>query len=115
MSYKDPIKQKEAKHRFYLRYKEKQLARNKEKVLEAKALVTKLKDFPCMDCGQKFMECAMDFDHRPDEKKIRAVSVMVLRGFPLERIIAEIAKCDLVCANCHRIRTWNRKQAVLAK
>ena len=36
------------------------------------------------------------------------VSAMVTRGVAMEMILEEIAKCDLVCANCHRMRTWTR-------
>lgn len=65
---------------------------------------------PCMDCGGSFIAFAMDFDHVRGEK-IADISYMVVRRRPLAVIKEEIAKCELVCATCHRIRTWNRKQA----
>lgn len=46
----------------------------------------------------------MDFDHRPGTIKVADVSVLA-RSSTKERTLDEIAKCDLVCANCHRIRT----------
>lgn len=58
-----------------------------------------------MDCGGVFPVCAMDLDHRPGEDKAITPSAMVARGWSDERVQAEIAKCDVVCANCHRIRT----------
>jgi hypothetical protein len=61
---------------------------------------------PCHDCGGKFPPCVMDFDHVRGVKH-RSVSLMRLNAFAA--ILAEIAKCDLVCANCHRIRTYDRK------
>lgn len=64
-----------------------------------------LKNNPCMDCGGTFPPCAMDFDHREAESKEQGICQMVRGGWSRERILAEIAKCDLVCANCHRIRT----------
>jgi hypothetical protein len=64
------------------------------------------KGAPCMDCGRSFPPECMDYDHRPGVSKVANVSLL-LRG-SLERFRAEIAKCDLVCANCHRIRTKKR-------
>lgn len=75
------------------------------------AFVRSLKDKPCMDCGVKYPHYVMDFDHREGETKIRSVAMMVRRS-GLEALKAEIAKCDLVCSNCHRERTWQRLHRV---
>lgn len=61
-----------------------------------------------MDCGQCFPAVCMDFDHRPGEIKIASVARVIQAG-KLEDLYAEIAKCDLVCANCHRLRTKRRR------
>ena len=66
---------------------------------------------PCMDCGNNFPACCMDFDHRPEENKVACVGRLVFSG-SLADVEAEIAKCDLVCANCHRIRTRDRKSRI---
>jgi hypothetical protein len=70
-----------------------------------------IKDFkmnnPCMDCGKFYHYYAMDFDHVRGQK-VRDISDMW--GAPIEKIKEEIAKCDLVCATCHRLRTWKRKE-----
>ncbi len=63
----------------------------------------KLKDIPCMDCGNRYPSVCMDFDHRPGESKRGLVSKMIFR-----KMFTEIMKCDVVCANCHRIRTAER-------
>lgn len=60
----------------------------------------------CADCGGSFPPECMDFDHLGD--KVDGVATMVSRTKPWEEIEAEIAKCELVCANCHRIRTKRR-------
>jgi hypothetical protein len=65
-----------------------------------------LKDGPCVDCGGNFVRCAMDFDHNLGSK-FKNVSAML--SYSQERIMAEIQKCDLVCANCHRVRTASRR------
>jgi hypothetical protein len=53
----------------------------------------------------------MDFDHRPDEEKLFDVGTGLL--YSKEKVLAEIAKCDLICACCHRIRTDVRKRKQL--
>ncbi len=71
--------------------------------LKRKALIEELRNVPCMDCGGTFPNVCMDFDHRdPSEKKF---SIAHYHAHGMEAIKAELAKCDVVCANCHRIRT----------
>lgn len=72
-----------------------------------RAEIDRLKDAPCMDCQQRFPPCAMDFDHRDPTIKRCAISALIGAG-TWEEFDAEIAKCDLVCACCHRIRTQKR-------
>lgn len=69
--------------------------------------VSELKNQPCLDCGGSFPPECMDFDHRPGEVKVSAVSALYTCS--MSHIEAEIAKCDLVCANCHRTRTKKRR------
>ncbi len=65
-------------------------------------IIEEAKAVPCMDCGLSFPHYVIDFDHRdPSEKKL---NVGRTRGLVSTK--EEIAKCDVVCANCHRIRTW---------
>ena len=65
-----------------------------------------LKNKPCADCGLVFLPCAMDFDHRIGEEKLFQFNAFQ----SWERTLKELSKCDLVCSNCHRIRTWKRQQ-----
>lgn len=74
---------------------------------EREAWINNFKSGPCLDCGGRFPPCAMDFDHVRGTK-IDNVSWMRVRGRSKASILAEIAKCELVCANCHRIRTHSR-------
>ena len=64
---------------------------------------------PCAHCGGLFPACVMDYDHLPGEDKVSGVSVLVKSAAPIEMIDAEIAKCQLLCANCHRIQTHLRR------
>lgn len=60
-----------------------------------------------MDCGESYPYYVMDFDHREGEHKVQIVSILANRG-TLKQVREEIAKCDVVCSNCHRIRTFKR-------
>ena len=60
---------------------------------------------PCTDCGNFFPYYVMDLDHLSD--KISIVSAMFGK-YSTKKILEEIEKCELVCANCHRIRTHMR-------
>ena len=71
-------------------------------------VLDQLRSVPCADCGGVFAQCAMDFDHRDAEKKTMRVTAMVGRA-GIGRILAEAEKCDIVCANCHRLRTFERR------
>lgn len=76
-------------------------------VLESVTRIEELKSTtPCMDCEGIFPPECMDFDHLRD--KVKGVSALAYAGRPWEEIQAEIDKCELVCANCHRIRTRRR-------
>lgn len=60
---------------------------------------------PCTDCGVSYPYYVMDFDHLGDKK----FSIAHRGNKGINRLNTEIAKCELVCANCHRVRTWKRK------
>lgn len=63
---------------------------------------------PCKDCGEVFPEFVMHWDHLPGHDKVAAVSRLA-REKSRELVLAELAKCELVCANCHAIRTSERR------
>jgi len=68
-------------------------------------IIKKHKNYPCQDCGGKFPVECMDFDHVRGKKKR---NVAQMKYAALTTLLDEIAKCDVVCANCHRIRTMAR-------
>jgi hypothetical protein len=78
-----------------------------ERYQDRRALLDALKDFPCADCGNRFPPVCMDFDHRPGEVKLFNIG-RNMHSRKWAETLAEIDKCDLVCANCHRIRTHSR-------
>lgn len=74
---------------------------------ETKSFIDAAKDVPCADCGGRFHPCAMDFDHVRGEKSFN-ISQSLSKRMSMEVVLQEMAKCDVVCANCHRVRTYNR-------
>jgi len=62
---------------------------------------------PCTDCGGFFHAAAMTFDHLPGSEKRADVSTLLHAGYR-RALFDEIAKCELVCANCHAVRTFDR-------
>lgn len=71
-----------------------------------RALIVRAKSRACMDCKRRYPPYVMDLDHRPNEAKLFDMSRATSKGHAA--IIAEIAKCDVVCSNCHRERTHER-------
>ena len=64
----------------------------------------------CVDCGYRLHVAALDFDHLPGTDKKFCVGQGM--GYRWESVLEEIAKCEVVCANCHRVRTANRRLEV---
>jgi len=85
---------------------------NSERRLKHYDLITAyLAAHPCVDCGMA-NPIVLEFDHRDVNKKTTEISKMSGRC-SWKRIEKEIRKCDVVCSNCHRIRTakqhnWRR-------
>lgn len=75
-----------------------------------RVLIVAAKHRPCADCGGSFPSVCMDFDHRDPDQKGFTISQAVSRGRTEATILAEIQKCDVVCANCHRIRTERQRR-----
>lgn len=68
-------------------------------------LIRKAKNVPCADCGKRYPFYVMDFDHVRGSKRKK---LSKMRSFGPDTVLAEIAKCDAVCANCHREREYTR-------
>ncbi len=70
-------------------------------------IIEEAKKAPCTDCGGSFHFCAMQFDHVRGEKKFN-IGAANGRAPSIKALLEEIEKCELVCANCHSIRTYER-------
>ena len=74
-----------------------------------RALLNEYKDVPCAECGEKYPPYVMDFHHRDPTTKAFSIG----RNFKasLDALLEEIAKCDVLCANCHRIVEYEEQPA----
>jgi hypothetical protein len=94
-------------------YRRAWLAKNRDKnrlyqrkyMLAAKEWLRRQKDRPCKDCGVRYPAYIMDF-HHVRGRKLFGISAGIRRS--PRAVIREIKKCDLICANCHRERTWGQ-------
>lgn len=62
---------------------------------------------PCMDCKESYPYYVMDFDHVRGRKHKNVMEL--IPTLSKKKIDEEIAKCEIVCSNCHRVRTHSRK------
>lgn len=115
-----PLKDPEARREYHREYMRKWYVQNKalqitrvriSRVKRRDRLAEWINQFkckPCADCGGEFPPYLMDFDHVRGEK-LDDVCGMRMRTVSREAIRAEIEKCEVVCANCHRARTHARR------
>lgn len=64
----------------------------------------------CADCGYDANGVALDFDHLSGKKF--TISQAMDRGW--KKLFAEIMKCEVRCANCHRIKTEERRDQIVS-
>lgn len=115
MAYSDPADQKAYARRHYEANRETYAARaaahRKAARIALRAYIRDAKTGkPCADCAVAYPHYVMQFDHREGTKKLFDIGVYVRNNSSLARLQAEIAKCDLVCSNCHAERTYSRGQ-----
>ena len=99
---------KELTRDHYRRRKQLYLRRNLRSYSERRQMVLDAKKKPCADCGISYPYYVMDFDHR--DGATESFSLHAVHGASKQAILREIAKCDVVCANCHRERTHQRRR-----
>jgi hypothetical protein len=116
MPRKDPDARREYNRNYqrtwYREHRELHLQRVLRVTRRARAAVKhhldRLKNKPCADSGVAYPPYSMDCDHVRGEK---LANLSRLRGgrAAWDKILAEIDKCEVVCANCHRRRTYLRR------
>ena len=85
---------------------------NKRQVANLLSWYNRQKDQPCVDCKKKYHPAVMEWDHLPGFKKNCSVPQLLYLTKSKKKVQEEIAKCELVCANCHRMRTYFRRVGV---
>lgn len=108
MPFKDPEERKAYQRRYYSeRYRVKhraQLQRRRERLA---AWFRELKStLSCTKCGESH-PATLQFHHLNGKDKTMNVSYIVTGGWGKKRILEEIAKCKVLCANCHSIHHWS--------
>jgi len=83
------------------------MSRQTEYRARNRVFIKSLKNVPCLDCGGRFHPEAMHFDHLDPALKYMNIGVMFSHS--REHIEQEVAKCEIVCANCHAVRSYNRR------
>lgn len=81
------------------------------KKINIENIIKYLKAHPCVDCGEK-NPLVLEFDHRDPKTKDFEVSVLISRT-TWSRVFEEIEKCDVRCANCHRIKTAKERNFIM--
>jgi hypothetical protein len=71
-----------------------------------RAFIHAVKARPCADCGIQYPPVVMDFDHVRGNKRFGLAKRVTAS---LATLAAEVEKCDVVCSNCHRLRTEYRR------
>lgn len=118
MPYADPVKRRENHQRYmrevwYPKNRKKHIERvgkRRKKIrLELANLLNNIKvDRGCIDCKIKDFR-VLDFDHKKGSNKIFTISSARIRLLSVEKILGELEKCEVRCSNCHRIKTWERR------
>lgn len=87
--------------------KSEKASKAKQKAFLAQYIRSLKEKSPCMDCGILYPYYVMDFDHVRGQKHANVMEL--IPTLSKKKIDEEIAKCEIVCSNCHRIRTHMRK------
>src|SRR5271166_4564079 len=106
MGYKNKADQLASQRRWYADHKAKEKARIRQRRRNLADWVRELKKaLKCNRCPESFWAC-LDFHHTDPAEKDLSVAQAVRHSWSKERILAEIAKCEVLCKNCHAKEHW---------
>ena len=114
MPYKDKESRREAYRRWYKRNKHRNDVRCKSKTQRTRVrewFAEWKKGKSCQTCNESHPAC-ISFHHRDSEDKELEISNLVVQGYGIKTIMVEVAKCDVLCHNCHAKLHWEEKQGV---
>ena len=97
---------------YHQRVRERRRAQRQRRKVEFLRWYRALKEStPCTDCGERVHHAALQFDHLPGSDKAGDVGYL-RRHSSKQLVLDEMAKCEPVCANCHAVRTFNRRNGI---
>jgi hypothetical protein len=119
--YKDPDYKKKYNQRYGKEYRDKKMQdplyrkhkreKERERTKENREFLRSYKlEKGCIDCGYNKHFMALDFDHKDPSKKL--FNIGSGGHHTMEDLISEVNKCDIRCANCHRIKTYENKEGI---
>lgn len=92
-------------------YLDKAKKRNSEIKKRAHRYISQyLKSHPCVDCGETDI-LVLEFDHKNRNKKKEAISRIIRGKLPFQKLVEEVSKCEVRCANCHRRKTQKESKS----
>lgn len=87
-------------------YRESERIRQKNGRAKLRAYIIEVKKAGCSRCGEKHPAC-LQFHHTDPSNKVDRVNRLLAQTKSLAKVVAEVEKCELVCANCHAKEHWN--------
>lgn len=119
MAYKDPADQKAYARRHYESNKSVYVARARAHDVTRNAAVRRfireyLATHPCIDCGEPD-PIVLEFDHRDRTLKLFNIGNAITASYALQTVKAEVSKCDVRCANCHRRKTIKERSSEIGR
>jgi hypothetical protein len=110
VAYKDIEKQQQYQRDWYQRNKERRLKRQRElRDIQRQIIAQEKVRRGCAHCGYRESPVALDAHHHNGDKEFEIGKAVVARK-SIEEIMIELAKCEILCANCHRIEHYEKKQ-----
>jgi len=102
MPYKDAEKRKLCRREWYKKNKKSELSHVKRRKDDIKKWFKEYKaELSCSICNEDH-PATIDFHHKDGKDKEQGISYMVANGYSIDRIKKELAKCEILCSNCHR-------------
>ena len=99
------MENKDYQRKWYLKNKEKQIEKTKRHKKKIRDWFMELKaTMCCSTCGENHIAC-LEFHHLDPTKKEELVSKLIAYSGSKKRIMKEVEKCIVLCANCHRKET----------
>lgn len=115
MPYKDLKERKEKHKKFSAEHYQKNKDKYKKRLIDRRLwnkefLYRVLRKSKCVDCGESNPIC-LEFDHLSNKKA--GVAELCHQGYSIKNIKKEMKKCEVVCRNCHMIRTCQRSNSYI--